>query len=70
MFGDEKISRDMIKISEAANILGESVQNLRRWHEEFPPAKITPKGTRFYSRKVLEDYMKNKSQEEPDVQHQ
>ena len=40
-----------IKIGEAAQLLGVSVQTLRRWEEfgDIKPARRTPKGTRLYS---------------------
>ena len=41
----------LVKIGEAAKILGVHPQTLRRWEEGgmIQPAKRTPKGTRLYS---------------------
>lgn len=52
---------DVIPISEAARILGVSVQTLRRWDKsgKFQPSFISPGKHRFYARADIEKFSKN-----------
>lgn len=47
----------MVKIGEAARILGVSIPTLRRWDDSgvLSPAKVGPGGTRYYDLKDLKD---------------
>lgn len=51
----------VVPISQAAKLLGVSIQTLRRWHKsnKLPASYVSPGGHRYYRKKDLEQYTHN-----------
>jgi putative resolvase len=49
----------MMRISEFANEIGVSIQTLRNWDKKgwLKPAKVTEKGSRYYTKQQLDEYL-------------
>ena len=64
IMSEKKREDPFIKISEAAQMLGISVQSLRKWHKtgEFEPAYVSRGGRRFYTRDQIDRFLKGGSE--------